>query len=267
MNGLLKSCFNRLLKNKLFWCLGFVMLGVGVYSVFIEFLYGSSAVNHYIGLGNTCSPIVLIALAVLIPLFIGTDYSDGTLRNKIISGHSRISVYLSNLATAFFSAIVLAACFLIPYVILGITLLDGIDPEIKHPILISLAGSAIYTLIVMSSQNKARTVALCIVIAIIMLAIGLGVSSSLAEPEFFYSYYSGPDGTLIEVKNAPNPNYISGYIRSFLEFLGNALPGAQAFMLAGEVSGGNVVMAIYSIAVAIISTLCGVIVFSKKNLK
>lgn len=38
-----------------------------------------------------------VFMAVFCSLFMGTEYSDGTLRNKIISGHLRRDIYFANL--------------------------------------------------------------------------------------------------------------------------------------------------------------------------
>ena len=46
--------------------------------------------------------IIGIVMSVLTSLFIGTDYSDGTIRNKIIIGQSRNSIYAANLVTCAF---------------------------------------------------------------------------------------------------------------------------------------------------------------------
>ena len=43
-----------------------------------------------------CALFIGIVMAVFCSLFIGTEYSEGTIRNKIIIGQKRGTVYLSN---------------------------------------------------------------------------------------------------------------------------------------------------------------------------
>lgn len=45
-------------------------------------------------------PVVLIASALFTSIFIGTEQSHKAIRSKLIIGHKRISVYLSELITA-----------------------------------------------------------------------------------------------------------------------------------------------------------------------
>ena len=46
-------------------------------------------------------------LSAFIPLFLGADYSDGTIRNKLIAGHQRSSIYGSYLLTTLISSCIL----------------------------------------------------------------------------------------------------------------------------------------------------------------
>ena len=38
-----------------------------------------------------------LVAAILTSMFIGSEYSDGTIRNKLVVGHSRMRIYLANL--------------------------------------------------------------------------------------------------------------------------------------------------------------------------
>ena len=46
-----------------------------------------------------------VMLAAFVPLFLGADYSDGTIRNKLIAGHRRSGIYLSDLLVCLLSVL------------------------------------------------------------------------------------------------------------------------------------------------------------------
>ncbi|MDR0628199.1 MAG: hypothetical protein LBG24_00865, partial [Treponema sp.] len=69
-------------------------------NVFSFLLYGFDLSN---GLG--------IVAVIAIALFVGREYSTGIIRNKIIAGHSRISVYLSSCAAATVFAFAIMAVY------------------------------------------------------------------------------------------------------------------------------------------------------------
>ena len=54
--------------------------------------------------------------------FIGTEYSDGTIRNKIVVGHSRSTIYLANLLTCCFAGLIMCLCFILPTLAIRIPL-------------------------------------------------------------------------------------------------------------------------------------------------
>ena len=64
-----------------------------------------------------------IILAVFCSLFIGTEHNDGTIRNKIIVGQKRETIYLSNMVTCSIIAITMCIVFFVPYLSVGIPLL------------------------------------------------------------------------------------------------------------------------------------------------
>ena len=99
MIKLLSSGFCRVLRSKLFWLINIFCAGYGILMriniIRQETYFGTEmpldmaffAIAVFIG----------IAIAVFASIFVGTDYSDGTIRNKIAAGHKRSVIYLSNL--------------------------------------------------------------------------------------------------------------------------------------------------------------------------
>ena len=83
--------------------------------------YGGEIENYFserFAFGQTVA--VSIISAIFIGLFIGTEYSNGTMRNKLVIGHSRGAIYFSNLAVC------IAAALLIHIVYVATTLVVGL---------------------------------------------------------------------------------------------------------------------------------------------
>ena len=99
MRRLLRANFARLLKNKLFWILTCAELFLGALFPILHYMDNIDENSGW----NMDSTIFIYALFVplmvslLTALFIGTDYSDGTMRNKLIAGHVRRKIYVANL--------------------------------------------------------------------------------------------------------------------------------------------------------------------------
>ena len=108
-------------------------------------------------------PLAGIFFAIIISLFLGTEYSDGTIRNKFTVGHSRTAVYMANLLT----------CIVASFTIVAALFLGGLIGLIQYTewkmsvsmtiwyilvmLFVCIAFSAIFTLIGMLSANKAAT--------------------------------------------------------------------------------------------------------------
>ena len=121
MGNLLHAGLSRLVRSRIF-----------LLAVLAELAYTALVVlvcwDHYAtGTGNYTLESVLTAgfglmgylpvpsliAAPLLSLHLGAEYSDGTLRNKLIVGHTRTEIYLSDLLTCVIAAVGLDVLYLL----------------------------------------------------------------------------------------------------------------------------------------------------------
>lgn len=87
MSRLLISTFIRMLKKVIFWFFVLCMFAYGVYSALN--IASEARIGFVLdGCLFECLPLMGLISAIFTSLFIGSEYSDGTIRNKIIVGHS-----------------------------------------------------------------------------------------------------------------------------------------------------------------------------------
>lgn len=179
MNLLLKANFSRLWKDGAFWASLAVMAGVGLFEVAV----GVSARRQGISvpLENRYFVLALmpgIVLSAFCSLFVGGEYSGGTIRNKITVGHTRDAVYLASLCTCIAAGGLACLAYIVPMVVLGIPLLGIFQMELGAVVWFTLCvfvmtGSlcAVFTLIAILNQNRAVTAIICITLALSLIHI------------------------------------------------------------------------------------------------
>lgn len=216
--------------------------------------------------------IIGIALSILIGLFVGTDYNDGTIRNKIITGQSRTNIYMANFITSAAAGLILCIWGLAVNLAIGIPLF-GI-PKIPWPflgslfldaVLASIAYAAIFNLISMLCSNKSHTVILCILTALVLFFLAIFLYSALSQPEMYEAAVITDGETHIEMM--PNPGYLTGIKREIYQFFMDFLPGGQCAQIANLEVAHPVRMGIYSIIITSVSTFLGIFYFRRKDIK
>ncbi len=275
MNKLLAANFTRLKKDKAFLLFIAIMLLAGILLPIIHYMDKvNSEYEVTLERGFFAYAIFIIILtSVFTALFVGTEYSDGTIRNKVIVGHNRVAVYLSNLIVCLVAGILMCTAYLIPYLCIGIPLL-GFFKVGAIPILLlgmcvfamMAAFVALFTLIAMLSQNKAVTAVFCILLAFFLLFIGASIKNRLEAPEYYSGYAITGDGVTVAEKKT-NPQYLTGSKRAAYEFLYDFLPGGQAVQLSGMSAVRLWLMPLYSVFILFVATGAGIIIFKKKDLK
>ena len=276
MRKLLRANFSRLRHDRVFWLLGALMVFFGV----------SMAVVNAVNIRREgvvwvmdFSLLIYVTLApiltsVFVALFVGSDYSGGTLRNKLVAGHRRGNIYLANLVTGCFAGVLLCIAFVLPQGVLGF-LLGGQLQSTPMKLLtygalsiaLMVAFTALFTLIAMLCQNKSHTVAECILLAFVLIFLGVYITSALNEPEYLAGYSFTENGVTVEEPETKNPNYISGTKREVYEFMQDFTPGGQVLQISDMDAEKPVMLALYDVIIILAATGFGMILFRKKDLK
>ena len=275
MRKLLRANFARLWRDKIFWLTFAAMAAAGqlvFWARFSEYREGYSIALE--GPFMVYVPVAAIALSALCALFIGVDYSDGAIRNKLIAGHGRASVYLSNLVVCLAAGAALCAAFMLTYLVPGVPVYGFFECGLKPVLVCVLLGAgalaaftALYTLVAMLCPKRAYSAVACMLLALALLMGGVTVKSRLEEPEYYDGYTMTMNGVTQTEEPEKNPNYLSGKTRKAYEFALDLLPGGQAVQLAVSEAAHPVRMALCDVLVLLAATGAGLIVFKKKNLK
>lgn len=281
MSKLLSANLYRLWRSRLYWLCVFAMLlfsGCAMlkgcreaakllpegYSIDLDYYYFHTL--PYFGL----------FLSVFTGLFLGTEYSDGTVRNKIIVGCTRTEIYLANTICCAVAALSIYIAWAVGG-LLGIPTPGswsigpaGLAEHLLIGLMSVLALNAFFTLIGQLSQNKAATAVVSVLAALVLLLAASMLYNALCEQETVYS------GVTISVEGSvefgdgdvvANPAYVGGTMRTVYRALLNILPTGQAIWIADEVVTQPVWMLVSSAAVIIVLTACGLTLFRKKDIK
>ncbi len=196
MCKLLSSNFARLWKSAAFWIIwicvlifSVVTISDGAYAVPSYPSYSILATwDYYFFCG---APYMPVAYAVFISIFVGTDYADGTLRNKLVVGHTRTHVYLANLGVCFVAGLL----FMMAWFAGGFSGLFWFESlrmgAGKFCIYICVAigftasFTALFTWISMMSKDKTRTLIFTLAawLGLIFAASGIGECLNMLSME------------------------------------------------------------------------------------
>ena len=220
-----------------------------------------------------CALFIGIILAVFCSLFIGTEHNDGTIRNKIIVGQKRETIYLSNMVTCSIIAITMCIVFFVPYLSVGIPLLGFFVADMKMIVMIgitvlvlSVTFASLFTLVAMLSQNKAIIAVACILFSFGLLFAGAMCNRMLDAPKTIPAYSIGENGENT-AQEMENPKYLDGTKREIVQFIYDVNPGGQAIQCSTMQVVNLTRLPIYSLVIVILTTGAGVWIFKKKDLK
>jgi len=281
MSKLLRANFNRLWKNKLFWgCIIFMFLDASssVISQYVSFKNYGGEIRDYFNEGNTFAQTLAAAIisAIFIGLFIGTEHSNGTLRNKLVIGHSRGTIYFANLAVCAAASLMIHAVYFLTALFGGLIASGNFISDIGTftgnfavSLIIVTAFAAMFLPISSLVSSKSAGTTAVIITSLVLVIFGVVIAEGLTEPQINEAYtITDSSGNEISEPETVNPFYVSGVQREIYEVLYDILPTCQAVRLQlGDMPENPAVIPLWSAAVIIVTTGAGVILFRRKDLK
>ncbi len=274
MVRLLKANFARLWKTKSFWVCLILAFGLGLANFLMSYSVQPEC-TETLGaqLMSGCSNMAFFA-SVFAALFLGTDHSNGTIRNKLIVGHKRYNIYLSNLITTAAGGLLIMAAVWTGVLITGLCLGGKIGMpagELALKMLICvgaiIAISAIFTLLGTILSSKSTIVTITLVSTFVLFIGAAVIESLLAEPEYVQNYEMAVNGSFVQTEPMLNPIYVSGVKRDILMTVNEVLPSGQIMQMEIGIGRHAELMPLYSLGVLTVVTAVGALVFRKKDLK
>ena len=260
MNRLLTGNLIRLRKNIVFW-ISLVCAMVGpLYTVlnnwYYKNLWDMSIHADTAFLLSGADYFFMVALAVAISLFVGTEFSDNTIRNKLIAGHTGTSVFLSNLIASIIVAVIMylvsvaASCA-------GIPLLDKLELPIDK--LILQMGCAVVSVSVVAAF-----------ICTVTMVIGNRVISTIVSMLSVIGMQLIPPILWANVDYYTENGLLNTFQAKMDVFMYDWLPTCQIYQLTSEVTDipKNIYLfPVYSAVLILVVGIIGIIIFRNRNLK
>ena len=214
------------------------------------------------------SLLIGIILATVFSLFFGAEHADGTIRNKLIAGHGRASIYLATLIASFLAALALYVVDLLAWLPrLGWMLQNFPAPE-PGKLAMCLAGTLLLlagqcSLCVMLCMLVQRRSVLAVVLLLLMAALFF---ASLQIQDAWETATGG--GMQLMIDEAGQQQWVfhePGQAGKLTAFLYDALPGCQAYRYMELEATPR--MLLYSAGLTILTTALGLALFKRKDIR
>ena len=274
MRNLLSANFARLWKSPVFWVLE------GAAALFAALVYGLALANvHDFGPtwaveranANFFLEMMYLgpALAIFAGFYTGVEHSDGTIRNKLSTGHLRRNVYLANLLVCAAVGVLLLLTHALVACAVSLALLPA-ALELTRPAwslfcaaCVLMAYAALFTLAAMLDTNRPRMLVVSLAASLALLLAGMMVSSHLWDLELALQTIQAQPDAFAD----PEGRYrMLLDMRTLFRVLEGLLPPAQIMYLTGR-EGGAVWLPFCSFGMAAGITAVGLALFKRRDLQ
>lgn len=277
MRKLITANFHRFSKDRFSWCVVGIIVILSLVNVFnsarsFEAMAASGYTMNLDDYYFNQAPLIGAFLALLISMFLGTEFSEGTIRNKLCIGHKRNEIFLSNFISCALAAIALTVVWLLCSGLL-FGLIGPLEMGVSEfigcifvAVGFAVSFAALYTVIGSLSSNKAMTIIYTFAVFIVFAMAASALYDRLCEPEMNQGMTLV--GTqLVEMEPTPNPLYLSGMIRTVCEVALELLPAGQALLLSDVAIEYPVRAIALSVVFTAVTLLVGSMLFRRKDIK
>ena len=277
MRNLLSAGFVRLWRSKVFWLSCLFLAGGTVIAIWTR--YSERVQYGYSSNLDTAFTYYVLFIAILIPivctLFIGTDFADGTIRNKMVCGHSKSSLYLSNLILCSVGSLIMCTAAVAPGLAIGLPLLGGFNMGWARAILffigvytLSLVWAALFTLLAMLVSSRTVSVVAAMLLSLALLVAGAWLEGRLEAEPTITGFTVIVEGEVFEGEEYPNPAYLpEGPVRTAFQFFSDLTPGGQTLQHIEQRAKRPEKLMAYDAALFVLSTAAGLALFRRRDLK
>ena len=271
MIKLLKAGFFRLKKDIIFWLFIFLTIGIAFFTLLrymsIEGIKLDRVINEFI-------MYIGLFIAIFVSIFIGKEHSEGIIRNKIIVGHSRVSIYLSNLIISIIVSLICELIYILIAGLIGIPVFGKMQMSTSQfaitlfdTALVIISFCSIFNFIVMICSEITVSTTICIILFIAMYVVQGALSLTVNTDKYLTNTFTDENGITHIVSQQPAPNYPADQKVQQARMFYLLIPQGQAMEIGNTDSEYLYKMPIYSVSLIIIINFIGICIFSRKELK
>ena len=260
MRKLLAADFYMLRRSTAFWLALFFMaasttiLVIATYNMLTEYGYDPGA--YTIEASMFCMlPGIGIVNAIWVHLFIGSDYDEGTIRNKFICGHTRRAIFFSHWLIASAGALIILAASLVLGTVLSAHYFQTFALDVSNLCwlflscaMLTVAYAAINVALAMNISHKASSV-VCGMIVMLVLSIAASIIDSIITDITVYG------------------KAVSPLTEKLVFFFYDFLPSGQCVQVNNMMFERADLWPLYSLILIVLVTAAGFLLFKRKDIK
>lgn len=225
MSKLLRAGFRRYFKSLLFWLALVASVVLGIISGF--------KVKEDAVFDDVFTIVGFILYAILLSLMIGREFGDRVIKNKIISGHTKGSIFVSEYILSVAVCLLLCSFSALIFALFNLDLFGRMLPEllvksIVGYFLLIVSMITVTVSLCMLTSNRAVMAIAVLVLILATFMISYELDDRLERPEY-YMQIEVVNGVATVVRGEQrNPNYIDRPLRDVYSFFKFIIPHGQA---------------------------------------